>query len=323
MSQGEPFLAMSYERERVVCVTQTLICLVRHGVTDWNYDGRAQGHVDIPLSPEGHRQAEAAAERLAKEPWDAIYSSTLSRAYETALAIARKAGHNEVRQEAGLIERDMGPAEGSSPSERAKRWPGVAWLDVPGIESDEALGKRAVAALTEIARRHPGQRIMCVAHGALIHCFLRAIIPPGATPLGGGHQRNTAITPVGFDGERFTQLAPSDHSHILEDGIEYSGEKGRHWGGALSDLLGMPLTPEAQFSLVFGATAVESAWHGHQLVAFLRAFTDGALYGYVDISAAAPGFEHLLPKLMKRLRTRYPDVAFTTLPGPAQERSGD
>lgn len=302
---------------------QTVLCLVRHGVTDWNYEGRAQGLADIPLSDEGRRQAEAAAERLAKERWDAVYSSTLSRAYETAMIIARKTGHAEVHQEAGMVERDMGPAEGSSPAERAKRWPGIAWKDLPGLEPDEVLSRRAVTVLTEIARRHPGQRIICVAHGALIHAFLRALVPPGVTPLGGGHQRNTAITPVAFDGERFTQLGPSDHSHILENGIEYSGEKGRLWGGALSHLLGNSLSPAAQASIVTGATAVESAWHGDQVVGFMRTFTDGCLHGYVDIAVAAPGFEHVLSRLRQRLGARYPDVVFTTLPSPAQERSGD
>lgn len=304
-------------------MTWTLICLVRHGVTDWNYDGRAQGLADIPLNAEGRRQAELAADRLAAEQWDAIYSSTLSRAYETALAIARKSGHREVRQEPDLVERDMGPAEGSTPADRAQRWPDIAWRDLPGLESDESLAVRARAALTAIARRHPGQRVICVAHGALIFSFLRSLVPPGAKPLGGGHQRNTAITPVLFENDTFTQLTPADHSHILEDDIEYSGEKGRLWSADLASLLGGPLASSAQISVVNRATAVETAWHGDRLVGFVRLFTDGFLHGYVDLALAHPGFEHLLPGLMQRLRARYPDVSFTELPNPALERSGD
>jgi 2,3-bisphosphoglycerate-dependent phosphoglycerate mutase len=68
----------------------TRISLVRHGVTDWNYAGRVQGRSDIPLAPEGERQTAATAERLTTESWDAVYSSPLQRAYQTALAIARR-----------------------------------------------------------------------------------------------------------------------------------------------------------------------------------------------------------------------------------------
>lgn len=67
----------------------TLIGLIRHGVTDWNYEYRAQGQVDIPLNDEGRRQAELLSKRMENEEWDYIYSSDLSRALETAEIIGR------------------------------------------------------------------------------------------------------------------------------------------------------------------------------------------------------------------------------------------
>ena len=71
----------------------TTIGFVRHGVTAWNKEGRAQGSSDIPLDDEGIEMAEHVAKRLAEEQWDVIYTSPLIRAKKTAEIIAaEKAG---------------------------------------------------------------------------------------------------------------------------------------------------------------------------------------------------------------------------------------
>ena len=62
----------------------TLLYLVRHGETDWNRTHRIQGSTDIPLNDTGRAQARRAGRLLAKRSWDGIYSSPLSRAFETA-----------------------------------------------------------------------------------------------------------------------------------------------------------------------------------------------------------------------------------------------
>jgi glucosyl-3-phosphoglycerate phosphatase len=72
-------------------MTRRLV-LWRHGQTEWNVDGRGQGHLDIPLDDVGRDQAKAAATRLASLRPTAIISSDLSRAYETALALAELTG---------------------------------------------------------------------------------------------------------------------------------------------------------------------------------------------------------------------------------------
>ena len=196
---------------------KTYLALVRHGVTDWNYDGRAQGQVDVPLNAEGERQAEAVAARMATERWDAVYSSDLARARATAEAICRRTGHTLVTDRR-LRERDMGPAEGLTAVEREVLWPGVALSDIPGVESDAELGRRAEAILTEIARRHPGQRVIVVSHGALLNRFLQQTVK--AKPV---NFRNTGISPVVWDGEAFHPAGGHDYRHLLVDGVEYDG----------------------------------------------------------------------------------------------------
>lgn len=67
----------------------TTVYLIRHGETDWNMQGRWQGHVDVPLNEIGYRQARLLANRLARDGvrFEAIYSSDLARAYQTAWEI--------------------------------------------------------------------------------------------------------------------------------------------------------------------------------------------------------------------------------------------
>src|SRR5258707_782347 len=62
----------------------TRLCLVRHGETAWNAEGRVQGQLDIPLSPTGLAQAKAIAAALRDESFDVIYSSDLVRVQQTA-----------------------------------------------------------------------------------------------------------------------------------------------------------------------------------------------------------------------------------------------
>ncbi len=60
------------------------IYLIRHGQTDWNIQGKIQGSHDIPLNETGRRQAELLAKGMDSRPVLRIFSSTLTRAMETA-----------------------------------------------------------------------------------------------------------------------------------------------------------------------------------------------------------------------------------------------
>ena len=156
----------------------TLIALVRHGETAWTETGRVQGYNDVPLSPAGLGQAEALGCRLAGQKWDALYTSPLSRARQTAAAIGAHTGLQPV-VEAGLIERDMGALSGLTADELRARF--TPESPIPGLESRADVERRAFLALAAIARRHPGGRVVAVSHGALINAVLRAIGSASAT----------------------------------------------------------------------------------------------------------------------------------------------
>src|SRR4028119_1636696 len=90
------------------------LLLVRHGQSTANAMGVWQGQMEFPLSEEGRRQAALAGRALAGADYDAIYSSPLARAYETAEIIARESGFTgEVGPMRGLIERHGGGARGA------------------------------------------------------------------------------------------------------------------------------------------------------------------------------------------------------------------
>lgn len=134
----------------------TTLLLVRHGETDWNAEGRLQGHTDRPLSEYGRRQARRLAEELVDETLDAIYASDLARARETAEIVAKRLTL-PVMLDRDLREKDWGTWEGLTPAERDR-------VELVG-ESTEAHQERILRALGRIAQRHPGARILVVTHG--------------------------------------------------------------------------------------------------------------------------------------------------------------
>ena len=155
----------------------TTILLVRHGETDWNREGRFQGHADPPLNELGREQAADLAERLAGDGIAAVYTSDLRRAAETAAIVAARLGL-PVSAHAGLREIDVGEFQGLTRAEIDERWPdararfaqrGYGWSQ--GETLDE-LSARVVASLLAIAVRHPGERIVAVGHGGTVRAGL-------------------------------------------------------------------------------------------------------------------------------------------------------
>ena len=135
----------------------TRLLLVRHGETDWNAEGRLQGQTDRPLSDYGRRQARELAGDLEHEALEAIYSSDLARARETAEIVGERLDLPVVL-DPDLREKDWGTWEGLSAVERDR----VEFVGEP----TEAHQERMLRALRRISDRHPGdRRVLVVTHG--------------------------------------------------------------------------------------------------------------------------------------------------------------
>ncbi|WP_442542401.1 histidine phosphatase family protein [Arthrobacter sp. KN11-1C] len=148
----------------------TTFALVRHGQTDWNAQRRLQGSTDIPLNDVGRGQARDAVAVLSGYEWDAVVSSPLSRAAETAGLIAAGLGLCVDRHVRELTERRFGPAEGlrAGPELDALRIPG----GFRGAESEDDAASRGLAALEALAEEFRGGRVLVVAHGTLLRVSL-------------------------------------------------------------------------------------------------------------------------------------------------------
>jgi broad specificity phosphatase PhoE len=149
----------------------TTILLVRHGETDWNAERRVQGHSDTPLNETGRAQAQALADELAGEALDAVFSSDLLRAHETARIVAQGRGL-DVTAMRDLRERHFGTWEGLTDDEIFARFPQAAngkWGDG---ESREEMADRVFRALEGIAESHAGGRVLVVSHGGPLRAVL-------------------------------------------------------------------------------------------------------------------------------------------------------
>lgn len=155
-------------------MTLTTFALVRHGQTDWNAERRLQGSTDIPLNDVGRGQARDAVAILEAYAWDAVVSSPLSRAAETADLIAEGLGLTVSRRVPELTERSFGPAEGmqAGPELEALRVPG----GFKGAESEDEAADRGLAALEALAEEYRGQRVLVVTHGTLLRVSLSRAI---------------------------------------------------------------------------------------------------------------------------------------------------
>ena len=159
----------------------TRILATRHGQTAWNAALRIQGQLDIGLNDLGRWQARRLALACADEALDAVYTSDLARARDTAQALADEAGL-EVRTDAGLRERGFGVFEGLTYAEVESRFPEQArrWrqrdagFGPDGGEVLQVFYERAVAAVVALAARHRGQHIAVVAHGGVLDALYRA-----------------------------------------------------------------------------------------------------------------------------------------------------
>ena len=198
------------------------LLLIRHGETDWNNEGRIQGHTDTPLNPRGIQQAGRLAARLASEEIDAVYTSPLARARVTAELIAQKHCLTAIPDDR-LKEKFLGDFEGMTGGDLEKQYPEIfhAWhasevhFPLPGEETPTALQERVQAFLDRVRAEHPdGAQVAVVSHGGTLSMFL-------ATLIGLDIQRrfpfwfdNASVSHIDLSGTRFRLRLLNDTCHL-------------------------------------------------------------------------------------------------------------
>jgi 2,3-bisphosphoglycerate-dependent phosphoglycerate mutase/probable phosphoglycerate mutase len=166
-------------------VTLARLVLVRHGQTDWNVEGRMQGHFDSQLTATGLAQARRAAPELARFAPARLISSDLNRAARTAEEVGTACGL-PVKLDARLRETDLGRWQGLTADEVEETWPGAiatwrsdpTWAP-PGGESRVDVAARATPLVAELDAEfadEPGATVLICAHGGLITALTCALI---------------------------------------------------------------------------------------------------------------------------------------------------
>jgi probable phosphoglycerate mutase len=205
---------------------ETTLIVIRHGETAWNREKRMQGTTDTPLSDVGREQARALGRRLASHAFAALYTSDLSRAWDTARAIAELTGREAVT-DPRLQERRFGIFEGLTAEEIVARYPEeharFASRDpdyaVPGGESARSFTERCIGCLAEIAGRHPGGEVVVVTHGLVLDSLYRA-----AHGLDHGARRpvpliNASLNIFGYGRGAWRLELWGDISHLAADQV--------------------------------------------------------------------------------------------------------
>lgn len=201
--------------------TPEMLLLVRHGQTDWNLRGLLQGQTDEPLDELGREQARRLGRRLAGAGLDALHSSDLSRAAETAALIGEA---TQLAPQLSAVWREMflGDAEGQSRAralgDHADMASAAALSEGPlarGAETWEQVRSRVLAALAELLADHAGQRLALVGHGGSLKVLLahllgleRAMVPRLAVGANGG------LTIVEFHHGEPRLVLLNDTSHL-------------------------------------------------------------------------------------------------------------
>jgi 2,3-bisphosphoglycerate-dependent phosphoglycerate mutase len=186
-------------------VPSTTLLLVRHGHTQDNtlHDGaRLSGWHDPPLSSLGERQARLLATSLGSERVGTLYTSTLTRARQTAAPLAASL-HLQPTEEPDLREISCGDLDGVQLAEVQSRFPGLWQRNLsqsdadfrwPGGESYREFRRRALNCIASIAARHPDERVVLVTHAGVISQVLGALHGTSAACWELWRPRNGSVT---------------------------------------------------------------------------------------------------------------------------------
>lgn len=164
-------------------MTEATLILIRHGETEWNLQGRWQGHDDSPLTENGRHQARLMAQSLRLASFSSLYSSDLGRAMETAGYLSTETG-KPIKPDARLRERALGIFQGLTTEQMKMQYP-VEYHEFrkshpdyapPDAESSRQRYTRNIDCFTELAEQHPGETIIIVCHGGVIDSLFRHVL---------------------------------------------------------------------------------------------------------------------------------------------------
>lgn len=198
-----------------------MLYLIRHGETAWNADGRFQGQQNTPLNEAGRTQARITARALADQHFDALYTSDLARAAQTAELIAAPHGLPSCPDDR-LREVSFGEWEGLALPEIAVRWPELiaAWrADLlrtrpPGGETLEELQTRINAAVRDIHRRLPDGHVAIVAHGGSLRAIVTLALGADLSMFRRLRLDNCSLSMVKVDSEQCSLVLLNDICHL-------------------------------------------------------------------------------------------------------------
>ncbi len=197
------------------------VLLVRHGHTDWNEEGVFRGRIDIELNPKGRKQADIIGRRLQKVRLDAVYSSPLSRAVETAVRIA--SFHSKEVQLCGeLIDIDFGRWQGLKLADVRTGYPEVyrVWetapqkVRIPEAETLKEVRVRLLAGLKKIFHIHPDGTVVLVSHGLTNKVLICAILGLDNSHFWKVKQDNGAINIFKYTEHGSKLFLMNDISHL-------------------------------------------------------------------------------------------------------------
>jgi probable phosphoglycerate mutase len=199
----------------------TRLCVIRHGETAWNAEGRVQGQTDVPLSALGEAQALALVAALAGGRFSALYASDLARVRQTAAPAARALGLAP-RLEAALRERHYGKFETLTYTEARERFPHdfarfkakEPDYDFGSGESLARFNARALACVAAIARRHAGEQVLVFTHGGVLEMVRRHALGMGLAAPRDFEIPNAAINWIEVSGEDWRVQAWAETGHL-------------------------------------------------------------------------------------------------------------
>ena len=197
------------------------VILIRHGETDWNTKQIFRGRKDIPLNEVGLAQAKAVGVSLSDIQIDAIYSSPLGRALETAKVLAESRSL-EVELEEGFIDIDFGKWQGITHEKVKEEYESLyeMWLKNPQMvafpegESLKDVRTRSMEALKKVIKKHSGKTLAIVSHRVLNKVLLCSVLGLELSHFWHIKQDTCAINRFEYKDERFYLTLLNDTCHL-------------------------------------------------------------------------------------------------------------